>query len=520
MKLKRILALALSLCMMLALFAGCAPKTDADKPTDGADKPDADAGKRTEIIMAEASDIVTLDPHDSTDTYSNKAITMIYDRLINLDADANVIPGLAESWEEVSPTEIVFHLTKGVKFHNGEELKASDVKFSLDRQRSTPRSAPLLAKVTEVNVVDEYTVQMILSEAYAPIFVNLTETQSSILNEKAVTDGGTKYAQNPVGTGPMKFESWQPNDNAVLVANDDYFGGKPVTTKITLRVIPEPTSRTIALETGEVDFVNGVTAIDINRVKDNADLKVTESPSSNVSYLAMNQSKAPFDNVKVRQALSYATNKESIVTALYEGFAIPSYSPFSTIMPSYDTSLEGKYAFDIEKAKALMIEAGYPDGFSAKIVVSSDNSNRIAQMLQADYGQLNVTLDIMMYEFGAMMDELNKGNHDMFIMGWGHATNPDKTLTNNFHSSMIGTSGNRSWYNNPELDQTLEAARTTTDWPAREVLYKQAQNIIMDDAVWIPLIQTINVIGMGKGVEGIEWYKSGNHLYHNMYVVE
>ncbi len=527
MKRSRLLALILVASMMFAIFSGC---TKTETETTAGSSGDSQGtqsteGKniRTDIVSAEPADIVTLDPAESTDTYSNKAINLIFDTLIDMDAESNFIPGLAESWDQVDDTTIVFHIREGVKFHNGETLTPSDVKFTLDRVANTAQSKTMMVDVAEVLADDEeMTVTLKMKAPSASIFVNLTEGACHILNQKAVEEAGDKIAQTPVGTGPMKLQEWKVNNECILVRFDEHWAGTPKTTSITLRVIPESNSRTIALETGDVDMVLPISAVDIARVEENPKLKTMEVPSSTVVYVSPNQNKEPFDNKLVRQAMHYATNKQSMIDVIYEGYALPGVSPFPTIMPFFNDEMEDMYTYDIEKAKALMTEAGYPDGLGRpiEICVSSDERNRAAQILQSDYAQIGIELDIAVMEFGTLMEHCNVGTHDLFILGWGHATNQDRTMRNNFHSDSIGPTGNRSWCNSPEIDELIDAGAREMDTEKREEIYKELQYIIMDECVWIPLWQQINVYGLAAGLEGVEWYNRGGGYYANAYVVE
>lgn len=521
---KKFLALSLALVMVLSMFAGC--KKTEDPTTGGTDTGDAnkpaegEGKKRTDLVFAEMSDIVTLDPADSTDSYSNKAINMIFDTLVDLDENSEFIPGLAESWDEVSDTEIVFHLRKGVKFHNGEEMKASDVKFTFDRVKANPKSKAMLAQVESIDIVDDYTVSLKMSAPYAPIYVNLTEAPCHILSEKAVTEAGEDVNKKPVGTGAMMLEEWKVNDEAKLVRFDEHWAGTPVTTSIRLRVIPESSSRTIALENGEVDIIESVPPVDIARLKDNPNITTDEKASQTIIYMGINHSKPPFDKKEVRQAMSFAIDRQSLVDVICEGYAIPATSPFPTIMPSFNEDIKDMYTYDVEKAKALLAQAGLPDGFKAKVYVSNDERNRAAQLVQSDLSKVGIVLDIEMMEFGTLLEYCNSGTHDLFMLGWGHATNQDRTLTSNFHTSMIGASGNRSWYSNPTFDALLEQARSEMDWTKREALYKEAQKIVMDELPWIPLWQPILVNAYNKNLADMIWHKRGGGYYTNAYIAE
>ena len=526
---KRFLALALAMVMMLTLFAGCkkeeTPNNNNNQTNNNGNTSqpnNTDKKMRTDVIYCDGFDIVTLDPSDSNDSYSGEAFVMIYDTLVRLDEVGQPIPWLAESWDIPDTTTYVFKLHKGVKFHNGDEMKASDVVFSLERAQKNPKSKTTLERVTKIEAVDDYTVKLTTDVPFAPMLLNLAHTQTSILSEKVVTEAeanGGRYFENPIGTGVMKFVEYRPNNFLKVERFDDYWQGATRTTSVIRRVIPEESSRTIALENGEVDYINSLPSIDIKRVTENPKLKTVEMVSSNIAYLGVNTLVKPFDDVRIRQALHYAANKQSVVDVLYEGYGVPCTSILPSIMVGFDDTLN-LFPFDLDKAKALMTEAGYANGFDMEIVVSSDIRSRAAQLLQQDYAKIGINIDINLMEFGAMLDYLGGKTHQAWIMSWSGATNHDMTFTNNFHSEKVGPTGNRMWYQNPEVDAMIEAARTELDWEKREPIYKQLQKKLMEESCWIPLLQQTYVAGMNAGVDGVVMYPTGTRYFTNMVVYE
>lgn len=523
---KRFLALFLAAIMVLSMLSGCKTK---EGPTPGGTKlpndpktgtdTKGDNVERTDIVMATTADIVTLDPQDCTDGYSGMALRYIFNCLVKFDENSECVGDLAERWENPSPTEYTFYLRKGVKFHNGEELKASDVKFTFDRILANPKSKYILETMTDCNIIDDYTISIKLSKPYSPILNSLAEYQGSIVNEKAVTESGADMKMNPVGTGRMKLGEWKPNDYTKLVRFDDCWEEKPIMTSFTLRVIPEPATRTIALETGEVDIVTAVTAIDVKRVQENPNLATKEYAGQALTYVAPNILRKPFDDVRVRQAMNYATDRQSIIDVVYEGQAIPATSPFPNIMPSWDKDLD-IYKYDVEKAKALLVEAGYPNGFTANLLVSSEERSRVAQVMQSDWAKVGITLTIDQVEFGTLLEKTNMADYDLFMLSWGHALNQDRTLTTNFHSDNIKGGGNRAGWVDEETDRLIELGRTEIEWPKREQAYKDVQRRVVEQAVWVYLFQQVNYTGMNKNLEGIVWHKSTNHDYGNMYITK
>lgn len=520
---KRLIALSLALVMVFALLSGCAKTgTETTAKGDTTAKTDATTGnekRRTDIVIGTGSDIVSTDPHKQNDTASKRALTMLYDTLIMIDKDGSTfLPGLAEKWEVVSDTEYVFHLRKGVKFHNGDEMKASDVKFTLERCAESPKSRIAVDSVKEVTVVDDYTVKVTTDKPFAPFLFNMASYNVGILNEKYTKEQGDNFQKAPIGTGPMKFKSWVPNDKFEAVRNDDYWNGKPITTSITIRVIPEATSKTIALETGEVDFVDGVASVDNERVKKNADLKTVDQVQGAVTYIGMNYLQKPLDDLRVRKALAYAVNRDDIIDVVLEGYGEKINTVFPTMMPGYNADVKG-YEYDVEKAKALLTEAGFPNGFTIEMATSGDERNRIAQLVQANYAEVGVNLDIQLLEWGAYLEYVGGDNHKMFILGWSNPYNPDGNMYDTFHKDRPATT-NRTHYKNDEVSALIEKARTELDWAKREPMYKQLQEMVMEDPVWIPLFVKKSVIAMNKNLEGVELEPIDTYRFHNSYVVE
>ena len=528
---KRILTLMLVSAMIFSLMAGCQSANSVndsseEKSTNGSSESSSSTQDgqniRTDVVIGASADIVTLDPAKISDTYSGEVAQLIYDKLVTLDENANIIPSLPESWENTSDTEYIFHLRQGVKFHNGEELKASDVVFTFNRARESAQAKANFEMVSSVEAVDDYTVKLTTSAPFAPMLLKLTQNTAYILSEKAVTEAeadGGEYGENPVGTGCMTLKEYQPNDHCTLVRFDDYWGGEVKATSITRRVIPEDSSRTIALENGEIDYINELPAVDIDRLKEDENIKTVDMVSASVSFIAFNCQKEPFNNVKVRQALHYAVDKQTIIDVIYEGYGVPCNSVFPTMMPGYDSELN-IYSYDLEKAKQLLTEAGYPDGFDMEILVSNEIRSRICQIIQQDYASIGVNMEISVVEFGTLVEMSTGEDYDAFLLGWSQAVDADNTMVFSFHSDNFGSKGNRARYSNPEFDEIVMQARVEMDETKRNELYKEAQRIVMEDSPWIPIMQAVNVAGMDKGVEGVVMYEHGARYYRNMVVVE
>ena len=521
---KRFLALMLAMVMLLALFAGCkkdeGSKDPAGKP---GEVPMKDGKKaRTDIVICDGFDVVTFDPAEITDVYSSVTAQLLYDRLVKLDEKGFAVPMLATEWTVPDDSTYIFKLTKGVKFHNGDEMTANDVVFSLLRAQANPKSYTNFEMIDTVEAVDDYTVKVTTKGPFAPILLKLATNNASILSQKyveGIESSGGKYGEKPIGTGCMTLTHYKPNESVKMTRFDDYWDGVVRATTITRRVIPEESSRTIALENGEVDYIDSLPSVDVNRCKANSDLKVVEMPSSSVAYIGLNFDNPKFKDKRVRQALHYAINKDNIVEVQFEGYGEPSTSVFPTMNPGFDPDLD-LYPFNPEKAKQLMIAAGMEQGFKFEIIVSSELRSRISQLIQQDYKAINVDLEISIVEFGTVLELTASGNFEAFLLGWSNATDPDSTVMSNFHSSKIGAAGNRVRINNPQVDKLIDAARTELDWNKRYPMYKEMQKILMDECAWIPLLQQTTVSGMLAGTDGVEMYPTGARWYRNMVVYE
>ena len=417
---KKKFGLLMTIILSMLFLVACGGNGDKKEGADAG----ASTGKDT-LVIAQGADAKSLDPHASNDNPSSRIRVQIYDRLMDLDDNGVPQPMLAESWERPDDKTIIFHLRKGVKFHNGDEMKASDVKFSLERALASPEVSHILTGINGVEVLDDYTVKVTTEKPMAAILNNLAHTTIAILSEKATKEAGDKFGQNPVGSGPYKFVSWQSGDRVTLEAFPEYWQGEAPVKNVVFRNIVEETNRTIGLETGELDIIYDIQGMDKNKLKDDDRFVVIEGPQVSMTYLGFNMKKAPYDNPKVREAISYAIDQKPIIDTVFLGAGEPANSIIGpNVWGYYDVE---KYTQDIEKAKALLAEAGYPNGFKAKIWVNDNPVRRdTAVILQDQLKQIGIDLAIETVEWGAFLDGTARGDHEMFLLGWGTVTrDPD-----------------------------------------------------------------------------------------------
>ncbi|HLR34998.1 MAG TPA: glutathione ABC transporter substrate-binding protein [Tissierellales bacterium] len=491
---KKVLILLVVLLSLTVALSGCSGKKDA-------------------LVVAQGSDAKTLDPHGSNDQPSSRINSQIYNTLLDMDENMEIGPGLAESWKKIDDETWEFKLVEGVKFHNGEELKASDVKFTFERMMESSEVAHIVEALESVETPDDYTVILKTEYPFGPLLAHLAHPASSILNEKAVTEAGDDYGQKPVGTGPYKLENWESGDSVTLVKFDDYFGEPAKTGKVIFQNIEEGNNRTIGLESGELDIAYDIEPIDLQKVRDHESLELIEEPSLSTSYIGFNTEKEPFDDPLVRKALNYAVDVDEIIDVVIEGAGHKAVSPINDDVFGFNSDLEG-YEYDPEKAKELLKEAGYPDGFETTLW-TNDNPvrGRITEIVQAQLKEVGIKVEIDTLDWAAYLDRTAQGEHEMFILGWVAVTgDADYGLYPLFHSSQHGGAGNRTFYTNKKVDKLLEKGKKSVDEDERLKAYHEAQEIIVDEAPQLFLYFQTQNAGLQNNVKGFKLHPAGHHL--------
>ncbi|GLC82043.1 ABC transporter substrate-binding protein [Lacrimispora brassicae] len=425
------------------------------------------------LTWAQGADITSLDPHQGKETTAVQVTKHIFDTLTVVNPETGELePSLAESWEQTSDTSYVFKLRQDVKFHDGSQMTAEDVKFSLDRAIKSAAVSYIVDFIDTVNVVDEYTVEITLDAPYAPALRNLSVPFAAIVPKKAIEQDEEGFKLHPIGSGPYKFAEWKQGDSARLEAFDGYWGTPAATRNLVMRVIPEASQRTIALETGEVDLAYDILPNDMAKIDENPKLTLFEAPSLSCYYISMNMNKVPFDNAKVREALNYAIDRQTLIDTIACGAGQPADAIIAPLVFGYHSP--GAYEYNPEKAKELLAEAGYPNGFTTSIWVN-DNQARveICQAIQAMLQDVGITCNVEVMEFGSFISRTSAGEHDMGYFGWvTSTTDADYTYYSLEHSSQQGSAGNRSFINDPEVDKLIETGRSSADEKVRLKAYE------------------------------------------------
>jgi peptide/nickel transport system substrate-binding protein len=467
------------------------------------------------VVVAQGADAVSLDPHKTNDLPSARIMKQLYDTLLFQDENMALQPGLATAWRQLDELTWEFTLRRGVKFHNGEQFTANDVKFTFERLINPETKSPaafILEPLAGVEVVDDHTVRITTLQPFAPILSHLAHSATAILNEKAVAGAGEAYGDKPVGTGPFTFSARTPGATVELSANKAYWGGAPKINKVVFRNIPDSATRAVELETGAVDIAYDIVAQDVERLAGNAKLQLVRMPTLATNYIGFNMKKAPFARTEVRQAINYAVNVEEIIDYILLNIGTRAVGPIPPNVFGAHPGLDG-YEYNPARAKELLAAAGLQDGFKTTIW-TNDNPERIriAEVVQAQLKEIGIEVTIEVVEWGAYLERTAAGEHEMFILGWFSVTgDADYGLYPMFHSSQSGSAGNRTFFSNSRVDELLDLGRTSINEQERLAAYHEAQEIITREAPWLFLHVREEVVGMGAGISGFAFHPAGHH---------
>ncbi|MBM7856069.1 peptide/nickel transport system substrate-binding protein [Desulfohalotomaculum tongense] len=522
---KKTLFLVLAVAMLALLLAGCGGGGENAQSADT-------GGKEKVFVFAQGSDPRGLDPAFVDDGESAKVMVNIYDNLVRYKPDSTEIePALAESWESnEDKTQWTFHLRKGVKFHDGTPFNAEAVKFSIERQLppnrtdAMPYASFVFEPVKAVEVVDEYTVKIILKEPYAPFLANMAMCMAApIVSPTAVKKYGDDYISHPVGTGPFKFVKWERGQSIELVANKDYWDGPPKLDKLIFKFVKENSVRASELMTGSIDAMDGVDPNDVKTLEENGVI-VTKNPGMNINYLAFFCNKEPFNNPKLRQAVSHAINRDAIVEHLYQGLATKANGPLPSFIPGYDKELK-PYEYNPEKAKQLLAEAGYPNGLKVTLLTYTNPrpynpvGQKLAEAIQNDLKKVGIDVEIRAYpwkEYKQVVSPVIVKEGDMMIYGWiGDNGDPDNFLTL-LDSKEIAGSLNSAKYANEKVDKLLVEGRKEFDMAKRAEIYSELQQILVKDAPWVFISHATAMTAQNSSVENFNLHPTGVIYFHKV----
>jgi peptide/nickel transport system substrate-binding protein len=453
-----------------------------------------------------------LDPNLSEAYVDRQVMASLYDKLVDINEQGEIVPMLAESYD-VSDDDLAytFHLRKGIKFHDGTEFNAEAVKYNLDRyqEEDSVRSTEV-EPIESVEVVDEYTVRVTLSEPFAPFLAVLTDRAGIIASPKAIEENNGRISKDPVGTGPFKFVERVRGDHITVEKNPDYWReGLPKIDKIVYRGITDENVQYQNLQSGELDLIDSIPFVEFKDLQESGDYNVSIEPGLGYQGFYLNLRQPPFDNKNLRQAVYRLVDRDAIVKAALRNVGgTPANSPFS---PQSWAHGEGdKYPpRSVEEAKALLEKGGEPDGFSFSLKIDpSPISQQIGQIIQNNLKPAGIDVKLEQEEFGTLLDDASSGDFQALYLGWSGRIDPDLNI---YNFTVTDGDFNESGYSNPEADRLLKEARTTSDRDKRKQLYEQVMQILHEDVPYVYLYHNnaTTDFAMQPTVKGFEPYPDG-----------
>jgi len=473
----------------------------------------------------------SLDPEVTTYAVTNKININIFDGLVWQAPDLSYVPGLAEKWE-VSPDGMAFTFTlrQDVKFHDGTPLNADAVKFSWDRivnpDTQSKTALNQMGPFSQATVIDEHTIKAEFKTPFAPFLDAVSQSYCSPVSPAGVQKANGDFAHNLVGTGPFKLKEWVDKDHITLVRNDDYnwapsifnHQGPAYLDQIVFKIIVDDVTRVGTLQSGETDGIDSVPPKDVATFKNDSGYQIVSGEAPGIpSLLTLNTEKFPTDDIAVRQALNYATDKDTIIDTLFFGLYTAAYSPMSSVTLGYDDSLKSMYPFDTAKAKQTMEAAGWTlngdyyekDGKQASIVFFTFTGDTTPPLLQAQWKDAGINTEIKQMDYNALIPQVTKGDHNAASIGWIQG-DPD-TVGIILYIKNIDSGYAWTRFRNQELDDTLVQAASTVNADERKQLYTKVQKIVMDNALVLPINNLFTIYGLRDYVKNFRvdtrgWY--------------
>jgi peptide/nickel transport system substrate-binding protein len=462
------------------------------------------------LIVVQESETVGLDLMRSSLQNTMSVCYNIHDTLFHPQEDATVTPALAEKWEEIDDLTWKITLRKGITFHNGEPLDAKAVKFSFDRIFDPEIKSPHKGKLSafkEVKVLDDLSFEIKTEKPFAPGLYMLAIYLPIVPPEYIKKVGDTKFNTDPVGCGPYQLSKWVRGESVILERYEKYYGPKPFYDKVVFKTIPEATSRVAALVTGEVDVISGIAVHQREKILSSGKAYLT-SQMGVMPYLGINTYEKPFNDVRVRQALNYSINRALINKALFNDKAILCKGPISPRTFGSDTALT-PYPYDPAKAKALLKEAGYPDGIQVRLAYPTYMSQiqEQAEAIGANLAEAGIHVTLEPFERAVMWERYKGKKHQLYVYWWDDAPEPDRYMYSLFHSKSRDY-----YYKNEEVDALLDKGRTILDRTERAKVYNEIDQILYKDSPWAFLYVIPEVFGVSNGV----FYEGNRDGFLNM----
>ena len=487
----------LSILVLLVLFA-CSQKENQKKRIEKEEK--------KILTMAQKAEIKTLDPQKATDSVSRSIIKLINQTLVYIDNEGNIVPELAQEITKVSPKETLIKIKNDIKFSNGETLTIDDVLFSLERAKASPKMSQDLYMIESFEKVDDRTLKINTLYDAGNLLHKLASGGVAIINKKAFE----KDENNIVGTGMFKLKEWVAGEKLVLERNEFFKDSKSNIDTLVVKFVPEANSRMIMLETGEIDLARDLLPLDFKKISEDTKFTTVEIETPSNMFLGFDLRNELLADKRVRQAIAYAINNEDLVKTVFNGSASVATSPVPKITTGHNEN-SNNYPQNIEKAKQLLAEAGYPNGFNIELFVSEDNQRiDMAVIIQDNLKKIGINAEIKTFQWAAYVSTIENPNiiKPLFIMSWNISNDdPDEVLYPLYHSSQIDAHTNVVFYKNEKFDNLISEARETTDKDKRMKLYEEAQDIIQEDLPHYTLVYPKQNFAYKASIKNIKYNK-------------
>ena len=492
-------AVLITFALMLSLLS-CATKSDPHT-----------------LVMVIESSPTNLDPRVGVDAQSERIDNLIFDDLLSRGNNLDVAPGLADRWEIPDPLTYIFHLHHGVKFHDGRPLTSRDVKWTFDsllqgKVRSTKAAAYRF--VDHIDAPDDFTLTFHMKEPDTPLLWSLSDGAVGIVP----SGSGDEMTRHPVGSGPFKFVSAETDKEVVIERNDDYWGEKAKLARVRFAVVPDATTQALELRKGSADVIINAsfppdTVLTLER---EPYLAVESAPGTRLAYLGFNLRDPILKDVRVRQAVAYALDRQPMIDYLWRGEAQPARSMLPPQSWAYNGNVTA-YNHDPGKARKLLDAAGYPEvngvRFHITMKTSTDENTRLmVAVIQQQLREVGIALDIRSFEFGTFFADVTHGAFQLYGLRWIGANEDPDIFEYAFHSAKFPPNGaNRGYYLNPQVDALIDQARREVDPAVRKPLYAELQRILAEELPYIDLWYLDNVLVHNKRVVNLKLNPAGNY---------
>jgi peptide/nickel transport system substrate-binding protein len=460
-------------------------------------------GSAQKLVVAQLANPLTLDPNRTFNGNSFSVTNQVYETLVTFNQDGELVGRLATSWEFVEPTMLELTRREGVTFHDGTPLTAEAVKASfehfLDPELTTP-GRYVLSMISEIQIPEPGKIRLITDEPFAPLVAHLAHPVSAIVQAEL----GASLEQNPVGTGPFKFVSWNQGNSVLLTANADYWGGAPAIQEVEFRIIPEVATVLIELRSGGVDAFYGIPADSFASLSADPALETEAFLGWGSSYVGFNLQNPKLQDIRVRRAIAHAVDKELITEEFLQGLALPAVAAIPPTVRFAATDLIEPYPYDLDIARELLAEAGATN-LNLRIDLYPDpNLEAVAQVLQFQLAEIGVNLELRVQEYAAYVEALERDDAELYASSWGTVTlDADYALWAFLHPSEIGGGGsNNSRYDNPVVTEWLEIGRTDPDDAVRAEVYHEVQEQILVDVPFVTLYYPLSTFAKTAALQG------------------